>query len=273
MRSRILLFRFFFAVLILTLAGCGKPVLYGKVTDPAGQPVSGAFVSVENTGFVAMTAEDGGYELDYPAGELKLIVSKSGYNTMEMSLSIPRKRRYPVPEVQLQPRTRGDDSPRTAEQPAEENPEGEEINLTAEVREAAVHIQRQQKTVREIEMIGRALYSWISDEMSAGVPGQQMVDVQSQYYPYISQSQLRRVLVPKYLEELPERDAWGHPYEFRVNLKNPDARFVFVIRSPGRDGRFSTSVYSRGGFPPGDLDEDIVWADGGFVRWPDVTEM
>ena len=40
------------------------------------------------------------------------------------------------------------------------------------------------------------------------------------------------------------------------------------IRSPGRDGKYSATEYSVTPFDPVDFDEDIVWADGFFVRWP-----
>ncbi len=270
MKSRILLFRFL-AVLILALAGCGKPVIHGKVTDLEGRPVSGAFVSIEYTRFVAITAEDGGYELDYPPGELTLTVSKSGYEAMEMSLSLPTKRRYAAPVVQLQPVGTGHRGT-VARREGEEPPEEDEADLLAQVREVSTQVKRQKKTVDEIRDMGVALYGWLSDAVEAGVPGQQAIDVRAQYSP-ISRSQLERLLVPKYIQRLPETDGWGHPYEVRVNLHDLGSRHIFVIRSPGRDGSFSSSVYTFGGFPPRSFDEDIVWADGDFIRWPDVTEM
>ena len=63
-------------------------------------------------------------------------------------------------------------------------------------------------------------------------------------------------------------DGWGHPLEYYLNTENPTAPQVMGIRSPGRDGTFSGGRYTVGAFDPGDFDEDIVWADGTFVRWP-----
>ncbi|HEX6901645.1 MAG TPA: carboxypeptidase regulatory-like domain-containing protein [Thermoanaerobaculia bacterium] len=269
MKSRIL-YAGLLLLLLPGLAGCGKPVIYGKVTDTAGQPVSGAFVSIDETRFVAITAEDGSYELDYPPGELTLVASKSGYDTMEMSLSLPTKRRYAAPVLQLQPLDREQGG--TVARRGRESPEEDEVDLLAQVRDVSSQIKRQQKTVDEIRDMGTALFSWLNDAVEGGVPGQQAIDVRAQYSP-ISRSQLERLLVPKYIQRLPETDAWGHPYEVRVNLHDLGSRHVFVIRSPGRDGSFSSSVYTSGGFPPQSFDEDIVWADGYFVRWPDVTEM
>jgi hypothetical protein len=72
------------------------------------------------------------------------------------------------------------------------------------------------------------------------------------------------------MQELPKTDAWGHAYEYYVDSENPLAQTVMLIRSPGRDGKFSGSVYQVGSFEPGSFDEDIVWADGFFVRWPEA---
>jgi hypothetical protein len=41
-----------------------------------------------------------------------------------------------------------------------------------------------------------------------------------------------------------------------------------AIRSAGRDGAFSGDTYTAGAFDPLDYDQDIVWADGVFIRWP-----
>ncbi|MFP5288928.1 MAG: hypothetical protein ACLGI9_24540, partial [Thermoanaerobaculia bacterium] len=69
-----------------------------------------------------------------------------------------------------------------------------------------------------------------------------------------------------------EKDGWGHPYEYYLNVENPLAPQVMGIRSPGRDGEFSAVSYTVGPFDPYDFDEDIVWADGFFVRWPQAKE-
>lgn len=46
------------------------------------------------------------------------------------------------------------------------------------------------------------------------------------------------------------------------------AQQVMRIRSPGRDGRFSANDYTVSPFEPTNFDEDIVWTDGYFTRWP-----
>ena len=84
--------------------------------------------------------------------------------------------------------------------------------------------------------------------------------------------ELAKILVPMYMQEVPETDGWGHPYEYYLNVKDPMAAQVMGIRSPGRDGRYSTDHYTVGSFEPTDYDEDVVWNDGFFVRWPQKKE-
>lgn len=92
--------------------------------------------------------------------------------------------------------------------------------------------------------------------------------------PEISRTELEKLLVPVYLQELPEKDGWGNLYAYQLDVANPLSRQVMAIRSPGRDGAYSGSgmSYVVSAFPPTDYDEDIVWSDGFFVRWPQQTD-
>ncbi len=126
----------------------------------------------------------------------------------------------------------------------------------------------QRATVADIRNAGTAMFSWVTDQVGAAAAGQQPVDL-AKFPPVSSFAALKELLVPKYIQELPERDGWGHPYEYRLNVKNPTAgTYVMCIRSPGRDGRFSGLSYAAEAFPRDDYDHDIVWADGYFVQWP-----
>ena len=133
--------------------------------------------------------------------------------------------------------------------------------------------EAQKRTVADIRNIGTAMFSWLTDQVGSGAAGQsqtespsKMVDIR-QYSP-ISHKELQKILIPQYLQTIPETDGWGQPYEFYLNATTPQAKQVMGIRSPGRDGRFSSTDYMIGGFDPASFDEDIVWTDGFFVRWP-----
>jgi hypothetical protein len=114
---------------------------------------------------------------------------------------------------------------------------------------------------------GTAMFVWLTDQVGAAAAGQQMVNLEEM--PLVSSfAQLKKLLVPQYIQELPERDGWGNPFEYRLNVKDPTVKSAMSIRSPGRDGRFSGLRYAVGPFPRADYDHDIVWANGYFVQWP-----
>jgi len=135
----------------------------------------------------------------------------------------------------------------------------------------------QKQTIADIRNVGTAMFSWLTDQVSAGAAGQSQtpktVTACFQQYPPISRAELVKILAPDYLQEVPETDGWGHPYEFCLNVADPLAKEVMSIRSPGRDGIFSTTDYTLSSFKTDDFDEDIVWIDGFFARWPGAAEV
>jgi hypothetical protein len=131
----------------------------------------------------------------------------------------------------------------------------------------------QKRTVADIRNTGTAMFSWLTDQLGAAAAGQSQTDMTQtrtdlRQYSQISAQELAKLLVPQYIQSVPETDGWGNPYEYYLNVTDPTARQVMSIRSPGKDGRFSGDDYTVGSFTPSNYDEDIVWADGFFVRWP-----
>ena len=43
---------------------------------------------------------------------------------------------------------------------------------------------------------------------------------------------------------------------------------LIALRSYGQKGAADGATYTTGAFEPTDYEQDIVWADGFFVRWP-----
>lgn len=74
-----------------------------------------------------------------------------------------------------------------------------------------------------------------------------------------------------YMQDVPQKDGWGHELEFYCN-SNLLANNVFLVRSPGKDGKFSGTSYDKGEFDAASHDEDIVWMDGFFLRYPGIPE-
>lgn len=133
------------------------------------------------------------------------------------------------------------------------------------------------QTIVDIRTVGTAMYAWYKDEMAPkrspeshkkaeDAAETKSVDISA--IAAISREDLAKVLVPKYIAAIPEKDGWGHPYDFHLDTENPNAVPAMGLRSAGRDGKFSGSVYEVSPFSPSDADQDIPWADGYFVRWP-----
>ena len=144
-----------------------------------------------------------------------------------------------------------------------------------------VDLQPQRQTIVDIRNVGTAMWAWYKDEMapkrsqeahkkSEAEAEAKTADIGS--IPVISREDLAKLLVPKYIGSIPEKDGWGNPYEFHLNTTDPNTLRVMGLRSAGRDGKFSDDDYTVGAFVPQDIDQDIPWMDGFFVRWPEAKK-
>jgi hypothetical protein len=136
------------------------------------------------------------------------------------------------------------------------------------------------RTITDMRNVGTAMWQWYKSEVAPhrseqthkeavahSTQPQNMQDI-----PVISRADLAKILVPKYIAAIPEKDGWGHPYELHLNASDPNAVTVFGLRSGGADGKFSADTYEIGGFPQDDAKQDVVWVDGYFVRWPEAEK-
>lgn len=137
------------------------------------------------------------------------------------------------------------------------------------------------QTVTDTRNVGTAMWHWYKDEVASkrteeshkkAEDESKTTSVDFAAVPVISRAELAKILVPKYIAAIPEKDGWGHPYEFRLNTQDANAIRVMAVRSSGKDGHFAGTVYEVGAFPPADHDQDITWMDGFFVRWPQGPE-
>jgi len=103
-----------------------------------------------------------------------------------------------------------------------------------------------------------------SDSYTIAVAMESYYDVHNQYPEVGSITELERLIVPEYLEELPVEDGWRRPFQV---ASTPTA---YEIRSAGKDGVFEV-LPPRGA--TSDVNDDIVWRDGELVQWPDHLEF
>lgn len=134
----------------------------------------------------------------------------------------------------------------------------------------AMQKTKQKRTVGDMRITGTAMFAWLTDQVGAAAAGQTttLVDLSS-YGPAVTPNGvLSSLLIPQYVQSVPILDGWKRPYEYYLNLTDIHAVHVMAIRSLGRDGVAMGDIYSVTSFEPTDYDQDIVWADGFMVRWP-----
>lgn len=131
----------------------------------------------------------------------------------------------------------------------------------------AMQKAKQKRTMAEMRITGTALMAWLTDQTNAAAAGATF-DLTG--YGTSSAVQMEALLVPTYLQGVARLDGWKHPYEYRLNTGSStmSSTGVMAIRSGGMNGVFDADTYEPGSFVPTDYNQDIVWADGFFVRWP-----
>lgn len=141
---------------------------------------------------------------------------------------------------------------------------------SARATSGAEDATREAETMRIIRDTGTAMMAWLTDQLG-GSAADAFVPPPS---GVASCSAVKRMLHPTadfyYMKTVYCEDAWGHPFEFRVNEVH--ARSVMGIRSAGRNGRFEAASVASGPFSPTSDADDIVWSDGVFTRWPAQSE-
>ncbi len=137
----------------------------------------------------------------------------------------------------------------------------------------ALQKAKQKRTVSELRNVGTAWMSWLTDQVGAGAAGaSKTYDASGFTEP--SYVEVFQALHPFdtffYMQEVPQLDGWKYPLAFG-QAASLLASNVLIVCSGGADGVLAggcTKTYTLGAFVATDFDQDIVWADGYFVRWP-----
>lgn len=137
----------------------------------------------------------------------------------------------------------------------------------------ALHKSRQKRTMGSLREFGIGVAAYWTDTGGAAAAGAATSVAVSEWQGAATLSELSTALVPDYIPVLPDTDGWGHALEYRVSLNQPPRAQYALVRAPSRDGSYQGDSYSVGPFVPSDYDQDIVWADGGFIRAPDSAAV
>ena len=137
----------------------------------------------------------------------------------------------------------------------------------------ALQKAKQKRTVGDMRDVGAAWFSWLTDQVGAAAAGSTTKTYTLPATITMTGDGLLQTLYPEdggifYIQEVPNKDGWGGTYAYYYSGNPLDAQ-VMAIRSSGRDQSVeSTTAYPMGPFLASDYNQDIVWADGFFVKYP-----
>jgi prepilin-type N-terminal cleavage/methylation domain-containing protein len=135
----------------------------------------------------------------------------------------------------------------------------------------ALQKAKQKRTMADMRNTGTAFLSWVTDQASAAAAGGT-----NTWSPGTLTTKDHAWLVATlhpsttffYMNEVPALDGWKYSYIIGYG-GNPLASQVVALGSGGRNGDLTTfTTQNVGPFTPTDYDQDIIWADGFYVRWP-----
>ncbi|HLP47770.1 MAG TPA: type II secretion system protein GspG [Candidatus Kapabacteria bacterium] len=117
---------------------------------------------------------------------------------------------------------------------------------------------KQKATMADMEAISMAIDAYIADHKVAP-QGETLADIQA-------------ILQPKYIKELPLKDAWGNDYRYTHGAAAKKAEYA--IGSAGKDGVFNgweqTECYNVNDIK--DFNNDLIIANGKFIFCPILKE-
>jgi prepilin-type N-terminal cleavage/methylation domain-containing protein len=143
----------------------------------------------------------------------------------------------------------------------------------------ALQKAKQKRTVADIRDVGTAWMAWLTDQVggaSAGAAAGVKI-YNGGLHTDLAYANLFNYLHPSttffYMQEVPQLDGWNYEVKFGASLNDLASQdAVMIICSSGRGGALTANDCTRAWnvepFVSTDYDQDIVWADGYFVRWP-----
>jgi prepilin-type N-terminal cleavage/methylation domain-containing protein len=139
----------------------------------------------------------------------------------------------------------------------------------------ALQKAKQKRTVTDERNVGTAMFSWLTDQVGAAAAGAAVTQIDlSDYNGDVNDATgVADLLVDQYIQTVPTTDGWKKDFYFNMKTGTQVLeKNVLLITSGGRSGDAPTSGnITVAPFDPTDYDQDIIWADGFFVRWPGKT--
>lgn len=140
---------------------------------------------------------------------------------------------------------------------------------------------KQKRTMADEKSAGTAMMSWLTNEVGAAAAGFSVNLDSWNAEGARTYADVSGVITPTYVQQLPPKDGWKHPFAYSLNTDNALSDRVMGVFSGGRNSTVADTGAWPGGatvptesgpYDPQNYDNDILWADGYFVIWPEKTE-
>src|SRR3981081_2196011 len=100
----------------------------------------------------------------------------------------------------------------------------------------ALQKPKQKRTVADVRNAGTAMFSWLTDQVGAAAAGAGATTVDLGSYGTVTTgANLTSVLVPQYLQGLPEVDGWKTNYDYYLKTATPLDPQLMAIHRHCRD--------------------------------------
>lgn len=144
----------------------------------------------------------------------------------------------------------------------------------------ALHKAKQKRTMGDMKDMGTAWFSWLTDQFGAAAAAGSTANASVSLATSYSRAALISDLTPQYIQEIKEKDAWGNTYSYcrptsvAGTIQRGAEQSALGIISMGRKGESVTcgTTVTAGPFTPTDYDQDLVWSDGFFIKYPQKVD-
>jgi prepilin-type N-terminal cleavage/methylation domain-containing protein len=130
---------------------------------------------------------------------------------------------------------------------------------------------RQKNSMATLRNVGTAMMARITDDGAAAAAGQDLTVDLSDFsgassLTFDTRAEVSSLLVSQYIQDVPLTDSWKKDITYRLIL-DPTSPRQALAASCGKDGSCS-NAWPIGTFFATDYNQDIVWTDGQFARYP-----
>ncbi len=144
----------------------------------------------------------------------------------------------------------------------------------------ALHKAKQKRTMGDMKDMGTAWFSWLTDQFGAAAAAGSTASSSVSLAADFDRGSLISQLTPQYIQEIKAKDAWGNTYQYcrpgtvSATIQRGAVQSALGIISEGRKTQSITcgTTVTAGPFTPTDYDQDIVWSDGFFIRYPQKVD-